>query len=71
MKISHHVNAQNLIKYDVHVGPPGPLWAPLGPCGTGPCGPGPCGPPWTLARQAIVGRALVGLPGPLWASLGS
>ena len=26
------------------VGPPGPLWAPMGPCGPVPCGPlGPCG----------------------------
>ena len=57
--------------------PPGPLWAPLGPCG----------PPLALVGQAIVGRpslalvgapwalvslprALVGALGPLWAPLG-
>ena len=30
------------------VGPPGPLWAFLGPCGPGPCGQDPCGPPGPL-----------------------
>ena len=50
------------------VAPPGPSWAPLGPCGPGPCGPGRplraplghCGPPWALAGGPL--RA-----GPLWA----
>ena len=45
------------------VGTPGPLWAPLGPCGLpGPLWAGPLWAPW-----ALVGRALVGPPGPLWA----
>ena len=51
------------------VGPPGPLWAPLSPCGH----------PWALVGRsivgwalvdlpwALVGRALVGAPGPMWA----
>ena len=39
------------------VGHPGPLWAPLGPCGPDPCRSGACGLPC----------ALVGSPGPLQA----
>ena len=50
------------------VGPPGPLWAPMGPCGSpwalvGTLG--PCGIPWALVGRALL-RPLGPWAGPLW-----